>query len=129
MPGIGRGDRLGRLGQVFQLPDRRLAARRLTVVDATSVTVAARRPLLRAAASARQPAVGIVFEFPAAIVVGRNAARADRVVPEAIVRRHLAELAASLRSPGLEAEGFAAVVRLDTPAAVDALRLVRVPAR
>lgn len=104
---------------------RRLAERRTTVVDATSVTPFARRGLLARAAAHAVPAVAIVLDLDPAIVLARNAARVDRVVPEIVVRRHLAELARSLRPGVLAAEGFAAVHVLRTPAEVDRLTVVR----
>ena len=102
---------------------RRLAEGRTTVVDATSVTPFARRGLLARAAAHGVPAIAIVLDLDPAIVLARNAARTDRVVPEIVVRRHLAELARSLRPGALEAEGFAAVHVLRTPAEVDGLKV------
>ena len=103
----------------------RLAEGRTTVVDATSVTPFARRGLLARASAHGVPAVAIVLDFEPAIVLARNAARAGRVVPETVVRRHLAELARSLRPGALEAEGFAAVHVLRTPAEAEALTVAR----
>jgi predicted kinase len=100
--------------------DRRLAARLLTVVDATNVTAAARRTLRRAAARHGVPVVAIVLDLPEAVVRGRNAARSERVVPDAVVTHHLGLLAASLSGP-LAGEGFSPVVHLRDPAEVDAL--------
>ena len=93
--------------------ERRLAHGRTTVVDATNVTPFARRGLLDRAARHGIPAVAIALDLDPAIVLERNARRTGRVVPEAAVRRHLAELARSLLPGVLEAEGFAAVHRLD----------------
>jgi len=103
----------------------RLAAGRLTVVDATNVTAAARRELLRRATAAGVPAVAIVLDLPGPVALARNAARPGRVAPEAAVRGHLRDVAGSLPDGRLEAEGFAAVVRLSDPADVDAIRMVR----
>jgi protein phosphatase len=105
---------------------RRLAGRLLTVVDATSVKPADRRPLLRVAADTGVPAVAIVLALPEGVVLARNEARGRLAVPEPAVRRHLAGLAASLREPGLAAEGFTEVLILREPDEVDAVRLVRV---
>lgn len=104
---------------------RRLAAGRLTVVDATNVTASARRALLRRAAAAGVPAIAVVLDLPDPVALARNATRSDRVVPEAIVLRHLREVTGSLSDGQLEAEGFAIVVRLSDPAMVDAIRVVR----
>jgi protein phosphatase len=98
---------------------RRLAAGRLTVVDATSVTHRARAALVRAAAGAGVPATAIVLAPPFDVVLGRNAGRGGRAVPEAVVRRHVAELARSLRRDGLRTEGFAEVTVLDAATADD----------
>lgn len=107
--------------------ERRMAARQTTVVDATSVTPYARRGLLRRAAAHGVPAVAIVLDLDPAIVLARNAARAHRVVPELAVRRQLNDLARSIAPGVLEAEGFAAVYRVTTPAALDALTVADAP--
>lgn len=102
--------------------DRRLRARRLTVVDATNLTTTARRALVtRAAVSAiaAVPAVAIVLDLPEAIVLARNATRHDRVVPEDVVRRHLGEVRRILADGSLATEGFASVVTLTDPDQVD----------
>ena len=104
---------------------RRLAARRLTVVDATSVTHRARSALLRDANAAGIPAVAIVLDLPADLVRARNAGR-PRVVPEDAVRAQLAHLERSQDGAGLRGEGFSAVIRLRDPGAVEAVRVERV---
>lgn len=104
----------------------RLSRGLLTVVDATSAGPHDRRPLLAAAAAAGVVAVAIVLDLPEETVLARNRSRGELAVPEAAVRRHLARVAASLREPGLAAEGFATVMVVREPAAVDALRVVRV---
>jgi protein phosphatase len=105
---------------------RRLSSGRLTVVDATSVGREHRRPLLRAAAASGIPCIAIVFDLPPGVVLARNAGRPGRVVPDEVVRRHLRRLADAVRPPGLAAEGFAAVVVLRDPAAVDRVTVDRV---
>ncbi len=57
---------------------KRLAARRLTVVDATNVQVDARAPLLALARRHGVPAVAIVLDVPASTCEQRNRARPDR---------------------------------------------------
>lgn len=104
----------------------RLSRRLLTVVDATSAGPHDRRPLLAAAAAAGVVAVAIVLDLPEETVLARNRSRGELAVPEAAVRRHLARVAASLREPGLAAEGFTTVIVVREPAAVEALRVVRV---
>ena len=107
---------------------RRLASRRLAVVDATSVEPRARRALLDQAAVAGIPAIAIVLDLPAEVVLARNASR-GRVVDEAVVRRHLGRLRTGLDGPDppLRREGFAQVIVLRDPAEVKAVRIRRRP--
>ncbi len=107
---------------------QRLTHGLLTVVDATSVSAADRRPLLRASAETGMAAVAIVLDLPEAVVLARNGSRGRLAVPEEAVRRHLARLAGSLRGPGLGHEGFARVLVLRDAAEVDAVQVVRVVA-
>jgi protein phosphatase len=104
---------------------RRLGTGRLTVVDATNVQAPARRRLLQAAMQAGVPAVAIVLDLPPALVVERNAGR-DRTVPAAAIHRQLRDLEETVATGRLESEGFAAVIRLATPDAVDAVEVIRV---
>ena len=105
---------------------RRLAAGRLTVVDATNVEPAARRPLLELAREQDVPAVAIVLDLPTDLAAGRAASRADRAVPAEVVRRQQAYLDASL--PTLSSEGFSAVHVLRSEADVAAAAVSLVPA-
>lgn len=117
-------------GRLHRALERRLAARLLTVVDATNVQRSARRALLVRAAGAGVPAVAIVFDLPPATILARNAGRPSRIVAEQIVRRHLDRLRESLDGPGprLRMEGFREVVVLRDPREVDELRIARWPA-
>ncbi len=100
---------------------RRLAAGQTTVVDATNATAHARRALLARARTAGVPAVAVVLDLPDDVVLARNATRGGRAVPEAAVHAHLAGVAATRDTGRLEGEGFSAVIRLEDPAAVDAV--------
>ena len=71
------------------------------------------------------PAVAIVLDLPDDVVLARNAARSDRVVPEDVVRRHLGEVRRLVDAGELQREGFATVVTLRDPAAVDAIEITR----
>jgi predicted kinase len=112
--------------------ERRLAAGRLVVVDATSLTVAARGAILRRATAARAPAVAVVLVPSPAEVHARNARRAGRVVPADVVDRQIAAAASLGADPAaiearLLAEGFVAVRTVwgDDPAAADRLEIRR----
>jgi protein phosphatase len=108
---------------------RRLAERRLTVVDATSVQPAARRALIARANAARIPTMAIVLDLPPDTVIARNAARPARTVDMAVVRHQLAGVRTALDgpSPALDREGFAQVVVLRDPAEVDRVTIRRRP--
>jgi predicted kinase len=104
----------------------RLAAGRLTVVDATNVQWVSRAMLLDLARVAAVPASAIVFDLPSGVLRERHAARTDRPFGQRVVARQRADLRRSL--PGLTEEGFTAVIVLRTIEEVDALVIRRVPA-
>ncbi|KOG38553.1 metallophosphoesterase [Streptomyces decoyicus] len=84
---------------------KRLAAGRLTVVDATNVQSEARAQLVRLAREHDVLPVAIVLDVPEQVCAARNAARADRAgLPRRVIQRHQRELRRSLRH--LEREGF-----------------------
>ncbi|MEU6931051.1 polynucleotide kinase-phosphatase [Streptomyces sp. NPDC046374] len=84
---------------------KRLAAGRLTVVDATSVQRESRRRLVELARAHDVLPIAIVLDLPEAVCAERNAARPDRAgMPRHVIQRHRRELHRSLR--GLEREGF-----------------------
>ena len=116
-------------GRLHRALDRRLAAGRLTVVDATNVERTARRELLKRSTAAGLPAVAIVLDLPPAIVLAQNAARAGRIVAEPVVLRHLAILRPTLDGSGAAfgVEGFSQVTILRHPLEVEAVRIVRQP--
>ncbi|MDV5148942.1 polynucleotide kinase-phosphatase [Streptomyces sp. SBC-4] len=84
---------------------KRLAAGRLTVVDATNVQQEARRQLVQLARSHDVLPIAIVLDLPEDVCRSRNAGRPDRAdMPAHVIQRHRRELRRSLR--GLEREGF-----------------------
>ncbi|QXE34207.1 polynucleotide kinase-phosphatase [Streptomyces sp. GMY02] len=84
---------------------KRLAAGRLTVVDATNVQPESRKQLVRIAREHDVLPVAIVLDLPEEVCAARNAGRPDRSgMPRHVIKRHRAELRRSLR--GLEREGF-----------------------
>ncbi|GLF98898.1 polynucleotide kinase-phosphatase [Streptomyces yaizuensis] len=103
---------------------KRLAAGRLTVVDATSVQPESRKQLVRLAREHDVLPIAIVLDLPEEVCVRRNADRPERAgLPARVVQRHRRELRRSLR--GLEREGFRKVHVLRTEAEVDAAEVVR----
>jgi predicted kinase len=87
---------------------RRLAARRLVVVDATNVETRARRELVGRARLADVPAIAIVLALPGDVVRTLNSTRTGRVVDAGVVDRHLQRVAEALDAD-FAGEGFAAI--------------------
>jgi protein phosphatase len=86
---------------------KRLAAGRLTVVDATNVQAGARRALVTLAREHDVLPAAIVLDVPESVCRARNASRPDRDFGEHVIRRQHGELRRSLR--GLQKEGFRTV--------------------
>jgi protein phosphatase len=103
----------------------RLALGRLTVVDATSVKPQDRASLVHIAREHDVLPVAIVLNLDERVCVARNRARPDRQFGPQVVRNHIQMLRRGLR--GLEREGFRGVFVLNTPAAVEAVRVERAP--
>ena len=102
---------------------KRLAAGRLTVVDATNVQPAARRQLVELAREYDVLPVAVVLDVPAQVCSERNALRPDRAKLGAhVIQRQQRELRSSLRH--LEREGFRTVHLLRGVAEVDAAEIV-----
>ena len=83
---------------------KRLAAGRLTVVDATSVQPGARKSLIALARQQHVLAVAIVLDVPEQVCAERNAARPDRSFGRHVLRQQHVQLRRSIR--GLRKEGF-----------------------
>jgi len=102
---------------------KRLAAGRLTVVDATNVRSDARRGLVALAREHDVPSVAIVLDAPAEVCLARNAARPERGISERVVREQLDQLHGERSA--LSGEGFAAVHTLVGVAEIDAATVQR----
>jgi protein phosphatase len=92
---------------------KRLAAGRLTVVDATNVQPEARRDLVTLAREHDVLPVAIVLDVPESVCLQRNAARPDRDFGPHVVRRQRDQLRRGLK--GLQREGFRHVHVLREP--------------
>ncbi|MEW1551149.1 polynucleotide kinase-phosphatase [Streptomyces tsukubensis] len=102
---------------------KRLAAGRLTVVDATNVQTESRKQLVRLAREHDVLPIAVVLDLPEEVCAERNALRPDRAgMPRRVIKRHRAELRRSLR--GLEREGFRKVHILRSTTEVDAAEIV-----
>ncbi|WP_337061887.1 polynucleotide kinase-phosphatase [Kineococcus sp. G2] len=102
---------------------KRLAAGRLTVVDATNVQQSARRSLVALAREHDVLPVAIVLDLPEAVCAARNAARPDRAFGPHVLRRQRTDLRRSLK--GLAREGFRTVHVLRSEEEVAAATITR----
>ncbi|MFK0295293.1 polynucleotide kinase-phosphatase [Streptomyces sp. NPDC090442] len=103
---------------------KRLAAGRLTVVDATNVQAESRGRLVRLAREHDVLPVAIVLDVPEQLCAERNATRPDRAgLPRRVIQRHQRELRRSLGK--LEREGFRKVHVLRGAEAIEAAEVVR----
>ncbi|MFD3563783.1 polynucleotide kinase-phosphatase [Streptomyces sp. NPDC058686] len=103
---------------------KRLAAGRLTVVDATNVQQESRKQLVDLARQHDVLPIAIVLDIPEEVCAARNAQRADRAgMPRRVISRHTRELRRSLRH--LEREGFRKVHILRGVEEADSAEVVR----
>jgi polynucleotide kinase-phosphatase len=108
---------------LYYIAGKRLAAGRLTVVDATNVRPEDRKRLVALARQHDVLVVAIVFDLPLEVCAERNRGRPDRDFGPHVLRRQHQALRRSLR--GLEREGFRTLHILRTPDEVDAATVVR----
>ena len=104
---------------------KRLAAGKLSVIDATNVQREARRPVVELARAHHVLPVAIVFDMPERLCMERNAARPDRDFGPHVVRQQRSQLKRSLR--GLDREGFRRVFVFHTPDEVESAGIEREP--
>ncbi|WP_275292234.1 polynucleotide kinase-phosphatase [Amycolatopsis sp. La24] len=104
---------------------KRLAAGRLTVIDATNVQPDSRKSLVALAKEHDVLPVAIVLDPPESLCVARNAERPDRTFGAHVVRRQRDQLRRGLRS--LQKEGFRTVHVLRTPEETAEATITRVP--
>src|SRR5262245_9314070 len=98
---------------------KRLAAGRLTVIDATNVGQESREPLIRLAREYHSLAVAVVLNMPEKLCEERNSRRPDRDFGPHVIRRQKQQLRRSLRD--LQSEGFRQVFVMDSPEEVEAV--------
>ena len=102
---------------------KRLAAGKLTVVDATNVQTEARKPLVELARRFHVIPVAIVLNLPDRICQDRNRERADRDFGPHVIRQQSQQLRRSIRN--LKREGFRHIFELSSPAEVDEVVIER----
>jgi protein phosphatase len=107
------------------IASKRLAAGRLTVVDATNVQPEARRALLALARAQHVLPVAIVLDVPEALCLTRNAERPDRQFGPHVIRRQARDLRRSVGA--LKREGFRYIYVLRSEAEIAAATIERQP--
>ena len=116
-------------GDAFELlhfiARKRLAAGRLTVVDATNVQVEARKPIVELAREFHVLPVAIVLNLPEKLCHQRNQTRPDRQFGPHVVRNQSQQLRRSIR--GLEREGFRHVFVLSSVDEIAVTTITRQP--
>jgi protein phosphatase len=104
---------------------KRLAAGKLTVIDATNVQVEARKPLVKIAREFHCIPVAIVFNLPEKLCQARNKERTDRDFGKHVIRQQRSQMRRSLR--GLKREGFRHIFIFKSEEEVNSVEIKRVP--
>ena len=99
------------------IAEKRLNARRSTVIDATNVRPEDRRAFVDLAKRYHALVVAFVFDMPEALCHERNAGRAERNFGPHVVRNHQRALKRGIRR--MDREGIRFVYRFSDPARVD----------
>jgi len=107
------------------IASKRLAAGRLTVIDATNVQAEARKPLVALARKYHVLPVAIVLNLPEKVCTARNRERDDRNFPAHVIRKQRSQLRQSIRR--LKREGFRYNYVMDSVEAIEAATIERVP--
>ncbi|MEU3407495.1 ATP-binding protein [Streptomyces sp. NPDC006670] len=95
------------------LLEARMRRRLFTVIDATNVTAAARKPLVAAAKRHDMLPIAVLLTTPDSICIERQGPRpANRTVPEKVVAQQHEDMFASRRT--LKSEGFPEIVSSDS---------------
>ena len=110
---------------LYHIAAKRLAARRLTVIDATNLRPEDRKHAVELARRFHALPVILALDVPEAVCLERNRARPDRAFGAHVVRGHVQLLRRSLR--GLAREGFRVVHTLGSVDAITEAELVREP--
>src|SRR5258708_21926623 len=104
---------------------KRLAAGRLTVIDATNVQPDSRKQMVDLAREFHVLQIAIVLDFPEKICQERNRSRPNRDFGPHVVRNQAQQLRRSMR--GLEREGFRGVHVFKSAEELEGLEIVRQP--
>ncbi len=104
---------------------KRLAAGKLTVVDATNVRMEDRKPLVTMAREFHCIPVALALDVPKDLCIERNRERADRSFGAHVVVQQVAQMRRGLR--GLKREGFRHIHRLTSIDEIESVTIERTP--
>jgi protein phosphatase len=104
---------------------KRLAAGKLTVLDATNVQVESRKKAVAVARELERLAIAIVFDLPEEVCNQRNRGRPDRDWNPYLAGIQRQQLLRGVQA--LQKEGFRKVYVLDSVEEVDAATVIREP--
>lgn len=107
------------------IASKRLAAGKLTVIDATNFRAESRKPLVALARQFHVLPVAIVLNLSERVCADRNKLRPDRAFGPHVIRNQSQDLRRSLR--GLEREGFRHIHILRTSEDIDSAVIERQP--
>jgi protein phosphatase len=110
---------------VRAIAEKRLKHRRLTVIDATNVRAADRKPWVALARQWHALPVAIVLDPGLDVCIARNKARPDRDFGPKVPQRMIQEIRKGFG--GLQREGFRQVWRLASADAIEAAQVERRP--
>jgi protein phosphatase len=110
---------------LYTIVSKRLAARRLTVIDATNVRREDRAKGIEVARKFHALPVAIVLDLPPEVHVERNKGRANRKFGSHVIYDQVKLLRKSLRD--LRREGYRAMYVLDSLEAIEQATIVREP--
>lgn len=102
---------------------KRLAAGKLTVIDATNVQPESRKSLINLAKHYHCFAVAIVFDLPESICHERNKQQSDRQFGSHVVRNQTRSLRRSLKN--LKREGFRFIYELSSVEEIEAVEVAK----
>src|SRR6202011_4650418 len=112
-------------GGLYYIAKKRLAAGRLTVLDATNVQPEARKNAVALAREFHVLPVAVVFDISERVCHDRNKTRDDRSFGPHVIRQQMQQLHRSLGS--LQREGFRHIFKLQSVEDVDAVEVTREP--
>ncbi len=104
---------------------KRLAAGKLTVIDATNVQPESRKSLLNLAKQYHCFAVAIAFNLPESVCHERNKQRPNRQFGSHVVRNHTRSLKRSFKS--LKRDCFRCIYKLSSVEEIEAVEMVKQP--